>query len=104
MKIRSKSRQGVLARSEVLETLEQRLMLSTYTVNTLSDDANQPAGLLTLRQAVVAANANPGDDLITFDPSMLAAGALNTITLSNGEIDLTDTTGSTTIQGPGSTA
>ena len=50
---------GNKTRQVLAEAIEGRLLLSTYTVNTLSDSASPGAGLLTLRQAVADANANP---------------------------------------------
>ena len=61
---------------------------STFSVLNAND-----AGAGSLRQAVLDANANAGADTITFDPSL--AG---TITLTTGQIDITDTV---TITGPG---
>ena len=61
---------------------------STFTVSNTND-----AGQGSLRQAVLDANANAGADTITFDPSVTG-----TITLTSGEISITD---SLTITGPG---
>jgi hypothetical protein len=54
-------------------------------------------GLTSLREAVAFANTNPGDDTIRFD---LGTGS-HTITLGGSELQLTDTTGTTTIVGLG---
>jgi hypothetical protein len=62
---------------------------STFAVSNTND-----AGAGSLRQAVLDANANAGADTITFDPSVTG-----TITLTSGEIGITD---SVTITGPGS--
>ncbi len=69
---------------------------SSFVVNTLADenDGNYSPGHLSLREAVELANANPGDDTITFDPS-LDGGTIN---LTQGELAITD---SVTIEGPG---
>ena len=53
---------------------------TTYNVTNLLDN-----GAGSLRDAVDAANANPGADIIVFD-----AGATGTITLTTGQIDITD--------------
>ena len=58
------------------------------------DDSNFTAGNLSLREAVRLANTNSGDDTIRF------AANLGPITLTSGELDLTDTAGSVTIVGP----
>jgi len=74
-------------------------MLSVFAVTNLSD--GQVSEILhmpgSLRQAIYDANANPGDDTITFDSSL----ANQTITLDWGELGLTDTAGKTTITGLG---
>jgi hypothetical protein len=51
------------------------------------------AGKLSLRQAIQDANANPGADIINFDPSLKG-----TITLSSGQLTITD---ALTINGSG---
>jgi hypothetical protein len=89
--------------SATVESCERRLLMSTYTVNTLSDAATPVVGQLTLRQAVADANANPGSDTIAFDPTVFAAGSLHTITLTQGQLEFGDSTGVTTIAGPGET-
>src|SRR5437763_1934325 len=76
-----------------VELIEPRLLLSTYTVNTISDAPNPGPGLLSLRQAVAAANAHAGADTINFAPGLLPPGKLFTITLANGQITFSDTTG-----------
>ena len=76
-----------------IESLEPRVFLSTYTVTSLADDGS--AG--TLRWAVQQANVNPGPDTINF-----AAGLTGTIMLTSGQLEISDTSGQTTIAGPGS--
>jgi hypothetical protein len=71
-----------------LDALEQRSLLSTFTVTNLL-----AGGTGSLRQAILSANATPGADTITF-----TAGLQGTITLTSGELDITD---SLTITGPG---
>ena len=63
----------------------------TYIVTTAGDPG--PTGTLSLREAVELANAST-DDTVKFDPSLVGS----TITLANGEIDLTPPV---TIIGPG---
>ncbi len=79
------------------EPLEDRSLLSVFNVTTAADVVDPSDGLMSLREAVQAANANPGDDTITFAPGL----AGKTITLALGELSLTDTTGKTTIVGLG---
>src|SRR5262245_14547300 len=63
-----------------LEALEDRALLSVFTVTDLAD-----SGAGSLRQAILDANAQPGIDLIDF-----AAGLQGTIALSSGQLDITD--------------
>ncbi len=66
-----------------LEPLESRVVLTAYIVNTLDDTSTAPDGLISLREALTAANSNaafrdapagqlgPGvTDTISFDPSL----------------------------------
>ena len=39
-------------------------------VNSAQDVATPPAGVVTLRSALLAANADPGSDTITFSPAL----------------------------------
>ena len=71
-----------------LEQLEDRLVLTTYTVTTLADGV---AG--SLRDAITQANAHHGTDKINFQP-----GLAGTISLTGGELGITD---DLTITGPG---
>src|SRR4051812_46536986 len=72
-----------------LESLEDRSLLSTFTVLNTAD-----SGGGSLRQAIVDANANLGGDTIQF-----ASGVTGTITLTSGELAITDLVD---LQGPGS--
>ncbi len=86
---RSAKRRQLAARPNVsLERLEDRILLSAFTVLNLKD-----SGAGSLRAAVAAANANPGADSINF-----AHGLHGTIPLTSGELQITD---SLTINGPG---
>ena len=69
-------------------------------VNTTFDSTNSgsPSGKLSLREAIALANASPGADAITFDPTVFAAP--QTITLGGSQLRITDATGTTTITGP----
>jgi CSLREA domain-containing protein len=76
----------------VLESLEDRLAPAVYSVNSLADILNPPAGVVTLRSAIAAANATPGVDTIRFQ----VTGAI----VLNGTM-LPEITNDLTITGPG---
>src|SRR5262249_16627346 len=73
----------------------------TFVVDTLADtpdDGNYTAGNLSLREAIAIANRSVGvTETITFNPSLTSGGA-QTITLSLGELLITN---DVEIQGPG---
>lgn len=90
----------------LLENLESRLLLTTYVVNSLGDSFVTD-GLLTLREAIVAADtdsvqrdapAGSGVDTITFDPALFNSGA-RTLTLTAGALSMNT---AMVITGPGS--
>ncbi len=85
-----------------VESLEIRRLLSSYLVNTTSDAADPGPGLLSLREAVAAANADTTPDTISFDPTVFTPASLHTITLENGPISFTNTTAEINLNGPGS--
>jgi autotransporter-associated beta strand protein/predicted outer membrane repeat protein len=64
---------------------------------TTAADVNPGNGVTSLREAIAYANSNPGNHTITFYPSLDG----QTITLTGGELELSDTTGTITISGPG---
>ena len=66
-------------------------------VNTTADLFGFYTGTNSLREAIAGANAVP-DQTITFDPTVFTGG--QTITLTSGQLGLSDTTGTTTITGP----
>ena len=68
-----------------IEPLEARIAPATFVVNLLTD-VTADDGLTTLREAIVAANATPAADTILFAPAL--AG---TLTLTGGQIDITET-------------
>ena len=100
----SRGRRIIISAKPALECLERRWMLSTYTVNTLSDAPNPGAGLLTLRQAVSDVNANRGSNIINFDSTVFPTNRSSVITLAQGELLITQTGGATVIAGPGEAA
>ncbi|MEL6136012.1 MAG: right-handed parallel beta-helix repeat-containing protein [Cyanobacteria bacterium J06628_6] len=67
--------------------------MATFTVTNLLD-----AGANSLRQAILDANAMAGADTITFDPLLFNSGLSQTISLTGGELFITD---SLSILGPG---
>jgi predicted outer membrane repeat protein len=73
----------------IMETLEQRILLSTFTVSNMADDGS----LGTLRWAVARANNAGGTNTINFQ-----SGLTGTITLTSGALDLIS--GNLTIEGP----
>lgn len=77
-----------------IEDLETRALLTTYVVNTNLDEVVNDSNT-SLREAVELANANPGEDSITFDS--LADGSID---LVSGQLDITD---ALTITGNGAT-
>jgi hypothetical protein len=84
------------------EPLEDRRLLATLTVNTLSDVKLAGDGLVTLREAILAANTNTTTDLgqtgSGADTIAFAPGLSGTITLLAGELQITQ---ALTINGPG---
>lgn len=76
-----------------LEVLEDRAVPATFTVDVLGDDSAAEAAGTTLREALAAANANSDVDTIEF-----ADGLSGTITLSQGQLEITNPVD---IQGPG---
>src|SRR5262249_32915767 len=71
-----------------VESLDDRIVPSTFTVGNLAD-----SGPGSLRQAVLDANANPGADVIAFAPEVSG-----TIALPGGQLGITD---ALRIDGPG---
>ena len=77
-----------------LEWMEDRTLLSAITVTNTLDDGSVGS----LRWAVEQANAGGGAETINFDPSLF--NTPQTITLTQGQLELSDTTGTETITGP----
>ncbi|HEX2476111.1 MAG TPA: right-handed parallel beta-helix repeat-containing protein, partial [Lacipirellulaceae bacterium] len=84
------------------EPLEHRHLLASLTVNSLSDIKLAGDGLVTLREAIIAANTNTATDLgqtgSGADTIEFAPGLAGTISLLFGEMQITE---SLTINGPG---
>ena len=68
-------------------------------VNTTADGGACPPGMLDLSGAIGLANITPGAATISFAPTIFAGH--QTITLSAGQLELTNTTGTETIKAPG---
>ena len=83
-----------------LLALEERKLLSTIVVNNPTD--TPVAGQIDLRQAIDMANTNGGDEVITFDRTVFARP--QTIELTSGPLELSNTSEPITIDGPGAGA
>ena len=77
-----------------LLALEDRRLLSTFTVNSTLDDGS----VGTLRWAVGQANSAGGAETIAFDKTVFKTP--QTIALTGTQLELSDTTGTETITGP----
>src|SRR6516165_8962523 len=80
-----------------LEALEHRWLPSTFTVNGTGDSGTGSGLVGDLRYCITRANANAGPDTIVFDPTVFSTP--QTITLTGGQLTLTDTA-TTNITGP----
>jgi hypothetical protein len=87
-----------------LETLEDRLAPAVFNVNSLADVLQPPAGVVTLRSAIQAANATPGGNTINLTLAgtyKLSAGELN-ISVGRGDLMVANSSGgSVTVDGGG---
>jgi predicted outer membrane repeat protein len=90
-------------RTLTLQCLEQRQLLAVYTVDTLVDenDGIYTAGDVSLRDAIVQANANPGADEIHFAPSLFGQTVQTLHMTAGGAYGAMSITGTTSIVGPG---
>ncbi len=104
---RSKSSARAHERRLRIEPLEERRLLAVLTVNSPLDDVVAGDGLVTLREAIVAANTDGvtdlgqlanGADTIEFDAATF--GSPQTITLALGQLSITS---SLAIHGTGAT-
>ncbi len=95
---------GLRPRRLRLESLEDRRLLAVFDVTTFADVIDPVDGVTSLREAVIAANANAGDDTITFAaPGTYALTILGTgeDAAATGDLNITDIAGKTTILGAG---
>ena len=81
-----------------LLVLEDRRLLSTYTVNSTGDSGAGNGLIGDLRFCITQANAAGGDETIVFDSTVFKTP--QTITLNGTQLGLSDTTGTETITGP----
>jgi hypothetical protein len=81
-----------------LEILEDRTLLSNYTVNSLGDAGTGTGNSGDLRFCINQANSNSQANTIAFDSTVFATP--QTITLGGTQLELTDTAGTQTITGP----
>ena len=81
--------------ASVVEALERRTLLSTFVVYSLGDASGQPG---TLRAALAQSNSQQGSNTIVFAPGL--SGKI-TLGLTQPPLMVTNSTGLTTIQGPG---
>jgi hypothetical protein len=88
-----------LLRKAVIDSLELRTMLSTYTVNTSVDNGSTGSGLAgPLRWVIQQADNATGSQTITF------ASSVTTIDLNGTALDIDKSNGQLTIDGPGAGA
>ena len=74
-----------------------KVIAPSFVVNTTGDAFGFYSGTTSLREAIASANVVPGQT-ITFDKNVFKAS--QTINLSGGQLELTDTSGTETIIGP----
>jgi hypothetical protein len=100
-----KKRRRIATRRARFELLEERTLLATLTVNSPLDNNTPGDGLVTLREAIIAANADTttdlgqtgsGADTIQFDATVFATPRV--IQLAFGDLVVSE---SITINGPG---
>jgi hypothetical protein len=87
-----------LSRRPVLEFLERRVVLSAFTVNSLGDVGSGSGNSGDLQYCIDQANSDDQANTIVFDSTLF--GTPQTITLTGGELELSDTGGTQTITGP----
>ena len=85
-------------RRPVVEVLEGRALLATFTVNSVGDGGLGSGDVGDLRYCINQANANDQANTIVFDSTVFSTP--QTITLSGSQLELKDTGGTQTITGP----
>ena len=86
------------AAAPVLEVLEGRALLATFTVNSLGDAGIGSNDAGDLRYCINQANANDQANTIVFNSNVFSTP--QTITLTGSQLELRDTGGTQTITGP----
>jgi hypothetical protein len=81
----------------LIERLEDRKMMAVFTIDSLQDNTIAADNQTTFREAVVAAAANPGADILRFDSSLTQSGPAR-IELTQGSIEVNS---DVTIEGAG---
>src|SRR4051812_20471877 len=84
-----------------VEWLEPRRLLANIVVNTAVDETIADNATTSLREAIEQASLLGADDDITFDPEVFDSNSLNTITLTNGALEVPSGGGEITIHGIG---
>ncbi len=99
---RDLSRQSPSRRRLILEALEPRRLLANITVTTHLDTIDTDLQITSLREAIMQANENPGDDTILFSPQVVNHGVIE-LTNSQRQADGSHfwIKESLTIRGPG---
>ena len=93
--IKGPSRKALRA---AIESLENRVFLTSVVVNTINDSATP--GTISLRTAILTANSSTTPTTITFDPTVFSTA--KTITLNGTVLELSNASHATTITGPSS--
>src|SRR5262249_55074091 len=81
-----------------LEVMEDRTVPTTFTVNSTGDLGAGVGMVGDLRYCINEANAHTGDDTSIFSSTVF--NTPQTINLTQGQLELTDTSGTETITGP----
>ena len=76
-----------------LLALEDRRLLSTFTVNSTGDSGTGSGLVGDLRYCITQANAAGGNETITFDSTVFKAPRTITLNPILGQLELSDTTG-----------